>query len=104
MIKRNGGGGGGPSMNKNVSVGVRTGKPGKGVSPQAVSRIGMQVVTSTGVAKVPNPKATPLGNQTALQAGCGPGAGRTVRRAGSQQPAPAAGPITTPSGWPWGKQ
>lgn len=103
MTKRNGGGGGGSSMNKNVSVGVRTGKPAKGVSPQAASRIGMQVVTSTGVAKVPNPKATPLGNQTALQAGVGPGAGRTVHRIGSQQSPPAATSTTTPGGWPWNK-
>ena len=72
MTKRNGGGGGGPSMNKNVSVGLRTGKPTKGVSPQAASRIGMQVVTSTGVATVPNPKSVPLGNQTTESVGLAP--------------------------------
>jgi hypothetical protein len=95
--------GGGITSNTVRNVGVRTGKPAKGVSPQATSRIGIQTVTSMGAAKVPNPKATPLGNQTALQAGCGPGAGRTVRRAGSQQPAPAASSTTTPGGWPWDK-
>lgn len=96
--------GGGITSNKVVqSRGVVPGAKAKGVSPQAASRIGMQVVTSTGVAKVPAPKATPLGNQTALQAGVGPGAGRTVSKAGSQCGSPNSTPIVSPGGWPWGK-
>ena len=104
MAKRSGGGGGGPSMNKNVSIGVRAGKPAKGVSPQAASRIGMQVITSTGAAKVPGPISVPLGNELAKNVGNGgPGAGRTVHPTGSQSAPSAASSTTTPAGRPWTK-
>jgi hypothetical protein len=96
---------GGIIGNKVRNVGMRNGKPARGVSPQAASRIGIQTISSTGVAKVPGPNAKPLGNELAKNVGKGgPGAGRTVRRAGSQQPTPAATSTTTPGGWPWEKQ
>lgn len=79
------------------SVGVRTGAPGKGVSAGEAGCIGIQRVTTTGYkeASVGNPRATQLGNANALAAGQGPGAGRTVMKAGSQQgPGPAA-PMTS---------
>lgn len=67
------------------SVPMNLGKPGNGVSPQAASRIGIQTITSTGVAKVPGPIAKPLGNELAKNVGKGgPGAGRTVHPTGSQ--------------------
>jgi hypothetical protein len=96
--------GGGITSNKVRNVGVQTGKAAKGVSPQAASRIGMQVVTSTGVAKVPGPISKPLGNELAKNVGKGgPGAGRTVHPSGSQQGTPNSTPIVSPGGWPWGK-
>jgi len=85
MAKRSGGGGGGPSMNKNVSVGIRTGKPAKGVAP--CGTIGLQRVTTTGrrEPRVPNPISVPLGNELTKNVGKGgPGAGRTVMSTGSQ--------------------
>lgn len=82
-----GGHGGGGMSNR---VPVRTGKPAEG--HPVCGTIGLQRITTTGYREptVPNPKSVPLGNQTALSAGQGPGAGRDVHRAGSQQgPGPA---------------
>ncbi len=88
--------GGGINSNKVVqSRGVVPGKPAKGVVPQGT--IGLQRVTTTGYKEptVPSPKSVALGNETAKAAGQGPGAGRTVSKAGSQQgPGPAA-PMTS---------
>jgi hypothetical protein len=98
--------GGGARMNKNVSVGVKGGKPAQGVSPAAAASIGLQRITTTGYRDgAPNPKSVPLGNATAKAAGQGPGAGRAVHRAGSQQCGPTAKPMTSanPNSWPWGK-
>jgi hypothetical protein len=97
--------GGGINSNKVVqSRGVVTGTNAKGVSPQSAARIGMQVISSTGVAKVPGPISKPLGNELAKNVGAGgPGAGRTVMRAGSQSKSPTPTPITSPRGWPWGQ-
>ena len=88
--------GGGITSNKLVNVGVRTGKPAKGVSPAGAASIGIQRITTTRYADmVGNPKSVQLGNANAIAAGQGPGAGRTVLRAGSQQgPGPAA-PMTS---------
>ncbi|PDT62577.1 hypothetical protein ACMA5K_01425 [Bradyrhizobium diazoefficiens] len=92
-------------MNKNVSVGVRGGKPAKGVSPQATARIGIQTITSTGVAKMPGPISKPLGNELTTNVGKGgPGVGRTVHPTGSQSAAPKASSTTTQAGWPWTKR
>ena len=98
--------GGGINSNKVVqSRGVVPGKPAKGVSPQSAVRIGMQVITTSGVAKVGGPISKPLGNELAKNVGAGgPGARRTVMRAGSQSASPQPQPITSPGGWPWGKQ
>ncbi|UGY27311.1 hypothetical protein HU675_0011425 [Bradyrhizobium septentrionale] len=72
-------------MNKNVRVGIKTGKSAQGVSPQAASRIGTQVITTTGLPKVPGPISQPLGNELAKNVGGGgAGAGRTVMPSGSQ--------------------
>jgi hypothetical protein len=77
--------GGGVGMNKNVAVGIKTGKPAKGVSPAAAASIGLQRITTTSYRDgVPNPKSVPLGNATAKAAGQGPGAGRTVLPSGGQ--------------------
>ena len=77
--------GGGVGMNKNVSGGVKGGKPARGVSPQEAARIGIQRITTTGVAKVPGPISVPLGNQDKITKGtAGPGQGRTVMPSGSQ--------------------
>lgn len=97
--------GGGITSNKVVqSRGVASGAKAKGVSPQAASRIGMQVVTSTGVAKVPGPISKPLGNELAKNVGAGgPGAGRTVHPSGSQSKSPAAQLMTSSTAWPHDK-
>ncbi|WP_298870924.1 hypothetical protein [uncultured Bradyrhizobium sp.] len=97
--------GGGITSNKVVqSRGVKTGANAKGISPQSVARIGMQVVTGTGIAKVPGPISKPLGNELAKNVGKGgPGVGRTVHTTGSQSNSPVASPMTSPGGWPWSK-
>jgi hypothetical protein len=76
--------GGGAQMNKNVSVGVKTGKPARGIAP--CGTIGLARVTTVGYREptVPAPKSVPLGNVTAQAAGQGPGAGRTIRPSGGQ--------------------
>lgn len=77
--------GGGITSNKVVQTrGVVPGKAAKGVSPQSAARIGIQTITTTGPMAVPSPKSVALGNQTALAAGQGPGAGRSVAKPGSQ--------------------
>jgi len=87
--------GGGITSNKVAhSRGVVTGTNAKGVSPQAAARIGMQVITSTGVAKVPGPISKPLGNELAKNVGAGgPGAGRTIYSTGTQSKQPVPGPM-----------
>ena len=97
--------GGGITSNKNVRPPVKAGSPRSNkVSVGAVSRVGNAVVMRTtdgiGLAKG-TMKQEPLGNATALAAGQGPGAGRTVHKAGSQSATPSASPITSPQGWPW---
>lgn len=104
MAKRSGGGGGGPGMNKNVSVGVRVGKPAKGVAP--CGTIGLQRVTTSSYRepKVGQPISVPLGNELSTNVGKGgPGAGRSVHPTGSQSATPKASSTTTPAGWPWTK-
>ena len=97
--------GGGITSNKVVqSRGVVPGKAAKGVSPQSAARIGMQVITTTGPKSVGGPISKPLGNELAKNVGAGgPGAGRTVMRAGSQSKSPAAQPMTSSTAWPHDK-
>jgi hypothetical protein len=107
-MRRSGkGSGGGIGMNKNVRVGVRTGRGGKAQSPAAVNQLGAKVGDHTtgkrgssgyrGEELVRGPGYNPapgFGNAVALNVGGGgPGTGRTVMRSGSQQThgAPAAG-------------
>jgi len=96
------GGGMGSRVVKNV--GVRTGKPAMVKNPGHVAQYGSAQgnhITdrgSTGYRGDP-PGMRPaspnvkLGNQTALEAGQGPGAGRSVSRCGSQQGVSPATPI-----------
>ena len=102
------GAGGGPKSRQVTERPVRTGTPRRGVSPAGVSQIGSSMgnhVTELGSkmkakggsvplygGKAPVAATVPLGNATALTAGQGPGAGRTVRVCGSQGQQGSANP------------
>ena len=77
--------GGGIRMNKNVSVGLKTGKDAKGIAPSAAASFGILGafrITSTGVG---SPISKPLGNELARNVGKGgPGTGRDIHPTGSQ--------------------
>jgi hypothetical protein len=80
--------GGGITMNKNVSVPVRTGQPAKGTSPGAADQFGAAQGSQRAV-RMPEGRAynsgVPLGNEVATNVGGGGvGTGRTTRAAGSQ--------------------
>jgi hypothetical protein len=93
------GAGGGPGSRVVKQQQVRTGRPAGEMRPAGVSQIGASMgnhATDSGKtlrgaveavrgSKVPAGGSVPLGNQTALNAGQGAGAGRTVMRSGSQQ-------------------
>jgi hypothetical protein len=65
--------GGGINSYKVKSVGVKTGSKAKGIAPECAASIGIQRVTTRGY------------KEPALNVGGGgPGAGRTVSKAGSQ--------------------
>ena len=88
------GAGGGPKSRQVTERPVRTGTPRRGVSPAGVSPIGSSMgnhVTESVLkmkakggsvplygGEAPVAATVPLGNATALTAGQGPGAGRTV--------------------------
>jgi hypothetical protein len=79
--------GGGINSYKVKSVGVKTGSKAKGIAPECAASIGIQRVTTRGYKEpvMPGPISVPLGNEVALNVGGGgPGAGRTVSKAGSQ--------------------
>ena len=73
---------------------VRTGAPARGVNPGHVAQqgiaLGNKAMDSSKLMNPVEPKLTtsprsvPLGNQTALSAGQGPGSGQTVSSSGSQ--------------------
>ena len=78
--------GGGIRSNKVVSVGIKTGKPGRGVRPGDAAMIGIQRITTTGPsAPQGSAKAisVPLGNEL-TKGTTGPGGGRTIHGCGSQ--------------------
>ena len=80
-----------------------TGHPGMKTNPGGVAQLGQAQgnKTMTGTTNYKGdpvkmgslPKGVPLGNQTALEAGQGPGSGRTVSRCGSQQGVSPSTPI-----------
>jgi hypothetical protein len=107
MKSNRSGAGGGPSSKQVVNKPVRYGQPSRGVSPAGVNQIGTsranhamdapgrvlrKDVTPIYGGPAPTAAGVKLGNETALTAGQGPGAGRTVRACGSQgQQGPVAG-------------
>jgi hypothetical protein len=99
---------GGGITSRNVKqVSVRTGAAARGINPHYPSSLGSNYGNhTTGSTRVlPNPAPgmvtsmgpaggkVPLGNATALAAGQGPGAGRSVSRCGSQQGVSPSTPI-----------
>jgi hypothetical protein len=92
---RKAGGGIGSAVNR--EVGARTGRGAQEMRPRGVSQIGSSIgnkATESGKvkgipseriqgARLPAGLSVPLGNETALRAGSGPGAGREVMRSGS---------------------
>jgi hypothetical protein len=92
--------GGGLGSRVNREVGVRLGDRSKNVNPRSVSQIGQQLSNhatersgKVGSAaetfygsRAPSggPGGIKLGNQTAAEAGSGPGSGREVMRSGAQ--------------------
>jgi hypothetical protein len=92
--------GGGINSRVNREVGVRVGNRASVVNPRSVSQIGQQLsnhVTESagkvgraaetfygGRAPSGGPGGIKLGNQTAAEAGSGPGSGREVMRSGAQ--------------------
>jgi hypothetical protein len=111
--------GGGIGSRVNREVGVRTGAKAQEMRPRGVSQYGSAIgnkateggkvkgVPSERVqgARLPAALSVPLGNETALRAGAGPGAGREVMKSGSNCVTgpvnPGLGRITDTRGqWP----
>jgi hypothetical protein len=103
--------GGGIKSRVNVSPRIRTGQDRREINPRAVSQIGSALgnkatdhagVLKGSVEEFVGPKkpiSTPLGNQVALNVGCGgPGTGREVMRSGSQRAKGRGQPRTTTTG------
>ena len=77
--------GGGILGNKNVNVKVKAGPPRTNVvSPASADQIGQSLAFKRDALPKGTAPQVPMGNATALTAGQGPGAGRTVMRYGSQ--------------------
>jgi hypothetical protein len=87
--------GGGINSRNVTNRSVRTGAPARGVNPGHAAQHGMALGNRAMdrqtnyrgeplMAKAPVSGAVKLGNQTAKEAGQGPGAGRTVMGSGSQ--------------------
>jgi hypothetical protein len=104
MAMKSGNAGGGIRSNKVVRPATRPGMAAKGVNPGHAAQLGRALGNKgTDSAKRLNPvepkftqspvsSGVKLGNQTALEAGQGPGSGRTTSKSGSQgQHGPAAG-------------
>lgn len=106
-LSKGGAGGGSGSKSLGKPAQYFTGQPSTRISPKGVSQIGSQMgnhSTDSGGRKLTRAVepvrqgamggmgSVPLGNQTALEAGQGPGSGRTTSKCGSQQgvsPAPS---------------
>jgi hypothetical protein len=77
--------GGGILGNKNVKVAVKAGPPRTNVvSPGSTDQLGEVVAFKKDKLPLRTAPQVPMGNATALSAGQGPGAGRTIMRCGSQ--------------------
>jgi hypothetical protein len=97
--------GGGITSTKNVRPPVKAGPPSANkINPGGAAQLGSAEYQNPTPLKAGTMPKVPLGNAVALNVGKGgPGAGRSVHRAGSQSATPQAIPIDGGSrpDWPW---